>query len=97
MDIGSETKRRAQRELANFRGFIRRQVLTGWTSRNARFPFERALKAVAAFEDEAGVDAAAKLSDRLTALRREALAAGLLSYADVLAAERRLLGPEAGA
>lgn len=82
---------RARKALAALRSFVRRTGLTGWTDRSARHQFERALQAVAELEDAVGVDAAAVFSERLDALRREAIDAGLLSAGDVLDAERALL------
>jgi hypothetical protein len=84
---------RATRELANLRSFIRRDGLTGHVrERSARFNYERALAAIVAVEDAEGVDAAAKLSDRLRRLRWEASDAGLLTPSEILTADRRVLG-----
>ena len=85
-------RQRARRALANLRSFVRRPGLTGWVGeRSARHNYERALAAVIAVEDVEGVDAAADLGERLTALRDEARAAGLLTPADELDAGRAVL------
>lgn len=83
--------KRAQRDLNNLAGFVRRTGLTGWVrERNAVPQFERALRSVVAAEDELGVDAAAKLGDRLDDLRREAMDVGLLTPREVLDTERKV-------
>lgn len=53
--------------------------------------FEAALRGSYAIEQELGVQAAAPFSDWLQALRYEAVYAGLLDRADVLAIERKVI------
>lgn len=87
-----ELVRRVRRDLSALRGFVRRSGLTGWVQdRRADFAYRRAFESVAALEDAAGVDAAGRFADRLTALRQEATAAGLLDVADVGRLEREAL------
>lgn len=89
-----DPRREARRHLANLAAIVRRVENFEGTGRNyaateasARWNFERALRAVVAVEDAEGIDAAAALSDRLTALRQRATAAGVLSVADVARVE----------
>lgn len=80
-------RRRARRAVDAFASFVRREA-TGFVDRNARPQYQRAFRALLELEDLAGVDAGARLGRRLLALRWEAERRGLLSSADVTAAER---------
>ena len=77
--------REVRRTLNNLRGVVRRTGITGFQDRNARHQYDQAMRAVLAFEDAEGVDAAAPYGDRLYALRDEARAAGLLTNSELLA------------
>lgn len=88
---------KAARHIRNLAGVVRRAEVEG-LGRNAggsvgaaQANYRRALEAVVALEDAQGVDAAAQLSDRLTAARQRATAAGLLSHHDVLRIENDVL------
>jgi hypothetical protein len=77
----------ARRELNNFRAVLRRKGTTGWVDRSAAGNFRGSFRAVLALEDVAGIDAAYNFGQRLDALRREAISAGLLTPSDVLSIE----------
>lgn len=74
-----------RRTLNNLRGVVRRTGVTGYQDRSARYQYEQATRAVLAFEDAEGIDAAAPYGDRLRVLRDEARAAGLLTDSEALA------------
>lgn len=57
------------------------------TASTAEWNFEHALTLIVGIEDAYGIDAAAKLSDRLTRWRQRAVAARLLTNAQVLRIE----------
>lgn len=83
---------KARKALNNLRAYVRRTGLTGWVKdRDAGGSYRRAFEAVVKLEDAHGIDAAAALSDRLTELRREATAAGLLDVCDVSGLEQQAL------
>jgi hypothetical protein len=84
-----ELQARTRRVLANMRSVVRRKHLTGWVKdRSAAGHYRKALRLILVIEDTHGVEAAATLGDRLTALRQEATARGLLDIADVSRIER---------
>jgi hypothetical protein len=87
-----ELQRRTRRTLNNMRSMLRRKHLTGWVKeRDVSGHYRDALRLVLAIEDAYGVEAAASLSDRLTALRQEATAAHLLSVEQVVRIEREVV------
>jgi hypothetical protein len=84
--------REAQRRLNNLASFVRRPGLTGWVKdRDASWQYQRAFEAIVAAEDALGVDAVAKVSDRLTSLRHEAERAHLLTPGMISDAEREAI------
>lgn len=82
----------ARKALNNMRSYVRATGLTGWVKdRGASGQYRRAYYRVILVEDALGVDAAGPLADRLTALRHEAVRAGLLTVDDVIAAESKAM------
>lgn len=84
----------ARRHLRNFDSVLRRVEAGANQGRNSaatddcvRGHFYNACRFVVEIEDREGVDAAAPLADKLTALRQRATQAGVLSPEDVFAAE----------
>jgi hypothetical protein len=78
----------ARRALRNFAAVVRRAEKGELTGRNSEAThgcacgnFRKALTALVAIEDAAGVEPV--LGDRLTALRQRATDCGLMSYGDV--------------
>lgn len=64
------------------------------TTSAAEWNFEHALTLIVSIEDTYGVDAAAKLTDRLTRWRQRAVAARLLTPAQVLRIEAAACAPD---
>jgi hypothetical protein len=60
------------------------------SERAAAAAFAAGLREVVALEDAAGVEAAVRKADRLTALRQRAQRCGLLSPGDVITIERKV-------
>lgn len=81
---------RIRRSLNNMRSFIRRSGLTGWVKdRNIAYGYQNLYADMVRLEDRDGItDTLGALDDRLTALRREAMRAGLLTPEQVSDAER---------
>lgn len=85
---------KAQQDIQRLAAVVRRAEKSG-LGRNAggsqdaaRSNFRRALAAVIAVEDAEGVEAVAKLADRLTDLRQRATAVGLITPGEVLDIEK---------
>jgi hypothetical protein len=79
-----------RRSLNNMRSYIRRTGLTGWVKdRNVAYGYKNLYADMVRLEDRDGItDTLGALDDRLTALRREAMHAGLLTPEQVSDAER---------
>jgi hypothetical protein len=82
----------AKRSLRNMAQMIRRTGTTGWVkNRTVTGHYREVFEQLVIIEDVRGVNATAKLSDRLRDLRDEARAAGMLSVDEIGPAEQKAI------